>query len=395
MRHFTHRSLPTAFAQAASPTPPRRLARWLTLIAATGLCAAAVAVWSGSDRYEDRLIDLAARQSLTQDVYAAADATGSSEIKALLIDVAADRELATKMQWALTKYKDAGLRVLKTYGNEPLLQEVLRRYGENVVPVIVFFMDHDVATLRASYGVRRLWARWHPPVDEPTTYGPEVRGLYAIQRIQSDGHHFLGQFDVGQGIVRWNQTDRVLKSLEEFLAGGVRDLETRHNTGASLRMADVAWAGADVLAMTGVVKALKFVKGAAGVTAAVGKEVGIVQRTTLFGHRVLQNSHIGRSVIKYGAKAGTAYLAATHPGLLTSLFREAGSWMGWSGWISAAVGWWVLLTVLAFLLLPLVSAVGVLVPVLHGVAQVARWLWPLGALGQFRSGPVSSDKAQR
>jgi hypothetical protein len=105
---------------------------------------------------------------------------------------------------------------------------------------------------------------------------------------------------------------------------------------------------------------------------------------------VLQHSRLGQSVIRYGAKAGTTYLVATHPGLLTSLFREAGSRLGWSGWLFAALGWWGTLTVLAFFLLPLVGALVLLVPVLRNVARGAWWLWPFGSLNRLASSPVNT-----
>lgn len=378
MKPFSAQQSIAVSSQAVPHFSSRRFARAMALMIITGLCAAVLTGRSNFSSYEDRLVDIAARQSLPRDVYAAAETAGSSQVKAMLLDVAADRELVLKLQWMLTKYGADGRRVLETYGSDPMLFAILRRHGENVVPVIIFFMDHDIVTLRARYGIRRLLDRWRPPADDRDTYGPEVRGLHAIEKIDADGHHFLGQFAIKDNVAYWNQTDRVLKSVEGFLAGGVRNLETKHDIGAPIKFTDIAWAGADIVAVAGVAKTLKLVKEAMAVSGTAAKEVSIASRTTLFGKRVLQGSRLGQGAIKLGAKLGTAYLVAMHPGLLTSLFVEMGSWLGWPTWISAALGWWVTLIVLSLVLLPLAGALVILIPVLRSLSHGAMWLWPFG-----------------
>ena len=274
-----HRHLPMN-PTVSSPTPTipsagmpsrssGRLARWVVLLSLTALMAAAVAQCSGGATYVERLLDLVAKQGLSSAAYDSAE--DSPELKAIFLDAATDPELTFKMQLALAEYPQDGRKVLETFAGDPVFREVLTGYGERIVPVIGYFQRHDVATLRASHRAstllqsaktaandifRREDAAATTPAPE---YGPFYRGLVAIEATKQEGHRFLAQFSIdSQGIAHWNQTDRALKILGDFFAGGVRDLETKHDIGKPLSAGDVAWAGADVLTVFGAWKALKF-----------------------------------------------------------------------------------------------------------------------------------------
>lgn len=354
----------------------------------SGLVALTIGLLSGPASYEDRLVDIAAKRGMPREVYA--QVRDAPVLQALLLDASWDRDVTAKMTLGLEKYSGSAREVLEAYGTDRALQDQLRRYGENIIPVIAYFRAHDLMTMRTSYRSQRIaaalrsGAHWRPwgrktdvePDPPPPPYSAETRGLWAIERIQNDGHGFLGQFDIdAKGVARWNQTERVMESLETFLFGGVRDLERMHDLGASLKPSDYAWAGVDVLGMASAAKALKFLKSARG-TAVAAKGAGIVERTRLLGGRVLAHEKVGRYVVRLGVGIGTGYVLLRHPGLLNSIAIGIGNLLGLSAWLSVTLFWWVVASVLLVLLLPLLRGLGVLVTPLLAIARMARWLMP-------------------
>lgn len=367
------------------------LARSAVLLSFTALMAGAVALSSGGATYVERLLDIVAKQGLSNAVYDSADE--SPELKAIFLDAAPNPELTFKMQLALAKYPHDARKVLETFAGDPVFREVLTGYGEGVVPVIGYFQSHDVATLRALHwatvamqtatttATDLLRGRHAAPTPPAPEYGSVYRGRVAIEATKRDGHRFLAQFAIdGQGIAHWNQTDRALKILGDFFVGGVRDLETKHDIGRSLTGSDVAWAGVDVVTAFGAWKALKFLGQTR--TAAVGKaaeQASMLEKTTVFGRRVLMNDAIGMQVAKLGAKVAAVYLVVRHPGLLSGLFVDVGKLLGLSPWLAMWVGWSLVLLPLVLLVGPLLGALGFLVPVITGVVRFGRWLRPRGA----------------
>ena len=399
----TRATTPTPAESAAGTDARRRGRGWLAVLAVCAAVGALVAAVSNrSASYEERLLDVHARQTLGAASYRAA-AGAAPMLQAVLLDAASDPELGFKMRLALQKYGHAARAVLEAYGSEAPLHELLRRYGESVVPVIAYFMDNDVAALRAGYQVSRLAAalKAHagsmfaagdnhangqapagahatgaPPA--PIEYGPDTRGRYAIGQIGSDGYRFLAQFSIdAAGVAHWNQTDRALKSVEDFLFGGIRNLEAKYDTAAPIGVLDVADAGADLLTVFGIVKSIKLLR-AAGASAEAAKAApwaALSEYRALLGRRVLAGGgRLGSAALKLGATAGAVYLVVRHPGLLTSLFVEAGVWLGLPAWAAAAAGWWMVAFALAMLLLPVLAVAGAVSPLLTRIAESARWL---------------------
>lgn len=354
----------------------------------SGVMALTIGLLSGHASYEDRLVDIAAKRGMSRDVYI--QVRDAPILQALLLDASADRDVSAKMTLGLEKYGSSAREVLEAYGTDPALQDQLRRYGENIIPVIAYFRVHDLMVMRANYRSQRIaaslrsGAHWRPwgkknnvePDPPPPPYSAETRGLWAIERIQNDGHGFLGQFDIdAKGVARWNQTERVLESLETFLFGGVRDLERKHDLGASLNASDYAWASVDVLGMASTAKALKLLKSARG-SAVSARGTGIVERTRLLGGRVLAHEKVGRYVVRLGAGIGTGYMLIRHPGLWNSIAIGIGKLLGLSAWLSITLFWWLAASVLLVLLLPLLRSIGVLATLLLAIARMARWLMP-------------------
>ena len=376
----------------ALPTRQRwidsRLARWGSVFTVAALVALGVALASGNATYEERLVDIAAGQSVSREVMNVT--RDAPELRALFADLANDRELTLKMLLAIEKYGDAAKDVLIRFGHLPAFQAQLRDYGERMVPVVAYFVKNDVASLRTIYEAKNVLnagkdtvCQWlggtvvegcQTPAPPKNNYNETTRGLYAIDTIDREKHGFLAQFDIDKdGNAHWNQTQRVLGTAGSLLLGSVGDLERKYHLGDAPTVSDYAWAGADVLVVFSAAKALKFLKAERAVGSAA-KEVSILERTTLLGQRVLLNDKWGKRLIKYGAYAGTGYLVATHPGLLTSLFAELGKMLGLPAFLSAFLGWFLVACLLALVLLPLLPGLLILVPVVRGTAKFSYWL---------------------
>lgn len=390
------------------PAPRRSIWLRLVLLLALSLAlAAAIATLSSDATYEDRLVDLTLRQVQPQPSQglgwagAAPTPENASALKALLVDF--DHELAFKARLALEKYGPDAQDVLLRFGDDPTFHAVMRQYGENVVPVVAYFVKNDVASIRllhvaqqkgeeAVAAAKGFWQKLWPsapvtpaenakdteantPPPQPTVYGPDLRGQRAIAFIDHEGHQFLGQFVLDpQGQAAWVQTERGLEAAKSFFFSGVTGLEKKYQRGQPLQAADVLSVGMDVLLVVGTFKAVKFLRAAKQVRA-----VGIVQRTQLLGAPLLRSGVLGRQVIKYGAIAGTAYLAVRYPSLISGMFVTAGQWLGVSPLLAKVLGWSVLLAplllpLLSFLVLALTSASTLLRITGHGLRWVRQRL---------------------
>jgi hypothetical protein len=91
----------------------------------------------------------------------------SLETQAMLLDYAAidakapkngDKELVLKAWIALAKYPDESRQLFKLYSSQPEFQAVLRNFGEPAIPVIKYFYDTDLQSLRAPSRKRKVKA---------------------------------------------------------------------------------------------------------------------------------------------------------------------------------------------------------------------------------------------
>ena len=369
-----------------------------TLFAAAALAIAGTTTLLSAPRtYEDRLVDLAARKALPQALYSSS--AGDTRLQAELLDLQSDRELAFELRLAAEKYGAAGEKVVGLYATDPLFQEALRAYGDGIVPVVVYFMENDIRSLSAL-----AWAKGKLGMYRETPYasfGVSARGQHAIEVIARDGHRFLGQFAVdASGRAHWNQTERTLQVLMAFLAGGLRNLESKHDLGEDIGALDVLSASADVFVPIATVKALKLFSAAratgatgtataarAGSRGVVAQGDGLVLRTRMLGAHVLQTSRVGRAALKLGLVASTAYLVVRHPSLLNSFFEAAARAVGVPEWLGKFVGWALVALPLLMIVGPLLTLTSFLVPVIRGLVWLGRWLAPRGRRSQSRDQP--------
>lgn len=372
---------------------PSQGAPWTVLLAIAAAIAVLATLFSSSRSYEERLVDLAARRNLPEELYRAAG--GDALRQAQFLDLLRDQELSIELRLAAERYGSPGTRVLDLFASEPALQDALRAYGDGVVPVIAFFVEHDVRSLRAL-----AWFKSKVGADDDApyvNYGPEARGRRAIQMIGREGHRFLAQFSIDSaGIAHWNQTERATQFLADFLAGGVRNLETKHDLGEDVGALDVLSASADVFVPIASVKALKLFKAAraaratgatgatgaaaaasAGSRAAATEATGLALHTRLLGSQVLKTSRVGRAAIKLGLVASTGYLVVRHPSLLNSMFEEIGRALGLPAWLAKLIGWTIVAAPVLMLVGPILTMAALfLVPAVRGLAWVGRSLSP-------------------
>jgi hypothetical protein len=277
-------------------------------------------------------------------------------VQATLLDYAGDKELVLKAWIALSKYQATTREILSLYGSEPEFQEILRTYGDAVIPIIQYFRENDVWTVRAMdatgkaiasvvEAAREIWRRVTgngqaepaaaaPP--KPVALGQMERGWYAVHFIKHEGHDFLGQFAVNKDRKAvWNQTDRIVKASTSFFTSGVRNLETKHDLGEDITTADVFWAGLDVALVALPAKLLLSGKA----VARSGKELSLTTRTRLLAPRLLSKGQWFRKFGAYGAAAATVYIVATNPSLLNSVLAEVADLIGVSPWIVQTAGW--------------------------------------------------------
>ena len=301
--------------------------------------------------YVEQLIRIQAKQDLAHIDRAILDEP--MQVQALLLDYSRDKELVLKAWIALSKYPANAREILLLYGNEPEFKGVLRTYGDAVIPVIQYFRDNDIWTVRAMQSVtetvRNVWDRVtgkERANAKPVELGPLERGWVAVNFIKQEGHEFLGQFVVdGQGKAKWNQTDRIVRALTSFFTSGVRNLETKIDLGQDLTAADAFWAGLDVAMIAVPAKILMSGKAAAR----SGQELGLAARTRLVAPRLLPKGEMFRKLGAYGAAAAVLYVVVRHPSLLNSVFAELAELIGISPWLVQAAGWSVVIALLMYL----------------------------------------------
>lgn len=390
---------PSSATSATRPiqSPAPRRTRWSALLCTALLASACITYVSGTATYEERLADIAASRGLSKEAY---EAAGSSAVlKELFLDAADDRELTLKLELGLLKYADRARAVIEMFGDDPQFQEVLRQHGEGVIPIIDYFMSTDLLTLKGrdwALGKLQEFLAAISKVNsdkgsgstkvDPIVYGPRSRGIYAIEAIRMDGHHFLGQFvlDPSNHIQRV-QTDHILETLKKILAGGVTDLEWKYRSGARIEPTDVAWAGADVLSVFGATKALKFL-GQARISGKAVEEAAVVRRTTVMGRSVLLGEAVGRRIARVGAKAAAVYLVVRHPGLLSGVFGALGQLVGLPAWLSILIGWWGAAALAMLAIIPVLRGATLLISPIRWIASAAVWMLPTRS--QVKPSPI-------
>lgn len=370
---------------------------WLSIVLFALVAGGVLTAVASHEPFEPRMVRLEAQRALPS--LAPALAEESPEINALFLSYAGEPALWAAAWLAIRNHGDLAREALRDYGLDPAFQRVLVRFGADAVLPVTYYRDHDIATLRAQHwlGTRYRAAseqlsRWwqddaekaseaNPTTTDdeatPATLTPARRGQIAIAILEAEGHGFLGQFVIdADGEVQWLQSERVVSDIGDFFTGGLRDLESQWRRGEPVGVADLGWAGVDLLVMTSAIKVLRTGRAVRAGAAVEGQGARAAGRGVLVGGGRFVN--LSRAA-KVAAVTGTAYVVLRHPSLVSALGANVGRWLGWPVWLGQFLIWTLVLLpllivarfVYRWLLAPLLW---LLVPLLKATSRTPRWL---------------------
>ncbi len=370
---------------------------WLSIVLFALIAGGVLTAVASHEPFEPRMVRLEAQRALPS--LAPALAEESPEINALFLSYAGEPALWAAAWLAIRNHGDLAREALLDYGLDPAFQRVLVRFGADAVLPVTYYRDHDIATLRAQHwlGTRyraaseqlsRWWqddAEKAPEADPttadneatPATLTPAHRGQIAIAILEAEGHGFLGQFVVDpDGEVQWLQSERVVSDIGDFFTGGLRDLESQWRRGEPVGVADLGWAGVDLLVMASAIKVLRAGRAVRAGAAVEGQGARATGRGVLAGGGRFVN--LSRAA-KVAAVTGTAYVVLRHPSLVSALGANAARWLGWPVWLGQFLIWTLVLLpllivarfVYRWLLAPLLW---LLIPLLKATSRTPRWL---------------------
>lgn len=320
---------------------------WLIIVITAVIISGLASGVASHEPFEARLVRLEAQRALP--VLESSLEQETPEINALFLGYAADQALWMSASLAILHYGDVAREVLVAYGLSPQFQEVLARFGADTVLPISYFRTHNVATLRAQHWIgehyqqlSRLWSDAEGDADGEFT--PHRRGQMGIALLDANGHALLNQFVVSeQGEVEWLQGERVVAGVGDFFTRGLRDLESQWRRGDDIGAADLGWAGVDLLVMASTIKVLRAGKVARSAQVssieAQGARAGLRQGALASGGRFAALPRIA----KVAAVAGTVYVVARHPSLVSALGANLSTWLGWPLWLGQFVIWLIVL----------------------------------------------------
>ena len=370
---------------------------WLSIVLFALVAGGVLTAVASHEPFEPRMVRLKAQRALPS--LAPALAEESPEINALFLSYAGEPALWAAAWLAIRNHGDLAREALLDYGLDPAFQRVLVRFGADAVLPVTYYRDHDIATLRAQHwlGTRYRAAseqlsRWwqddaekaseaNPTTTDdeatPATLTPARRGQIAIAILEAEGHGFLGQFVIdADGEVQWLQSERVVSDIGDFFTSGLRDLESQWRRGEPVGVADLGWAGVDLLVMTSAIKVLRAGRAVRAGAAVEGQGARATGRGVLAGGGRFVN--LSRAA-KVAAVTGTAYVVLRHPSLVSALGANAARWLGWPVWLGQFLIW--TLVLLPFLIVArfvyrwvLAPLLWLLVPLLKATSRTPRWL---------------------
>ncbi|WP_404363590.1 hypothetical protein [Marinobacter sp.] len=278
------------------------------------------------------------------------------ELQAALLDMADDELLFLKAHTAFLRYPQMTREIFPLYGPEREFREILRLYGESILPPIHYFLGRPIGSIELMNRAARSYRNardYFTGGGKPEAEGeassetenllPVERGWYAVNFIQDEGHDFLGQFVVNkEGEVTWVRTERILEGLNQFFASGIRNLEIKHRTGEGVSAEDIGWASVDVLVFASALKVLR----AGRATAATTKGAARSTRSAAFvarlgnGGRMVLNS---ARYAKWPAVIGVGYLVIRHPGIVNDFLAGVSEVLGYPVWLVQFLGWLLIL----------------------------------------------------
>ncbi|SNC75139.1 hypothetical protein SAMN04487881_2743 [Marinobacter sp. es.048] len=328
----------------------------LLILGLATVIAVASTVTSRPMLIEERVIQIQAESTLRE--FPSIE-TEPLEFQAALLDMADDELLLLKARAAYMKYPTMTREIFPVFGPEPEFREILKLYGESILPPIHYFLSNPIGSIELMNDLANKYqaavqfftgndksdtdAAGQQRVPSKEKLTREERGWYAVRFIEEEGHDFLGQFVVNeQGDIIWVRTERVLENINQFFASGIRNLEIQHRTGDDVSATDIGWASVDVLVFASALKVLR-----------VGRAAAVSSRGAAQGTRsaalAARLSNSGRMLMttaryaKWPAVVGVGYLVVTHPGIINDFLAEVSEVLGYPVKLVQFVGWMLIL----------------------------------------------------
>jgi hypothetical protein len=260
------------------------------------------------------------------------------------------------------RYPDKAPRLFALYGDLPQWKEVLDRYGHEVIPLVWYFQQGSKEIqVRQALG-RAVEGLLHGerPVFKIEEMTPEQFGYVAILMLEDRGYDLLGQFEFKDGEARRRPVERALSTLKELFFGGVSQLERVLVRGERWpTFGEIGSAALDVAIVAGGISAVTELRvaGEAAEDARAATRFGRLSALQVSGEAIGNSAlAVGRKVVPAAAVVGVAYLAVSHPHIVTG----AGQWLaeraGMPPWVGAFGLWLVLLVPIMMMISPLVFA---------------------------------------
>jgi hypothetical protein len=329
------------------------------IFALAALLAIVISLASNAVPLEQKLIRIHAIERLSEFPGIEKE---SIELQAALADMAEDPLLVLKAKAAMLRYPAMARGLLPIYGSSAEFQQILKDYGETVLPAIHYFYSNPIDSIEwmnkagKQYESIKAWFvdnKNDVSADEPASelaqaLTPTDRGWHAIQYISTEGHDFIGQFLVNpEGKVEWIVTERVMEGFTQFFSSGIRQLETRYKMDEQIEASDIGWASLDVLVFASAVKVLRVGRNVAVTTQTAGRGTRSAALTArvISGGRLVLN---GARYAKWPLFLGGAYLVFTHPSLINDFLAEIAGVVGLPTFLVQFLGWALLLLPLLF-----------------------------------------------
>jgi hypothetical protein len=271
---------------------------------------------------------------------------------------------------AAQTYPEISPQVFGIYGNIPEFREVLSQYGQEVIPVVAYFVQNGSQEMLFRETLAQMIAEagaGEKITFDPAKLTPEQYGLLSIMEIKSGGHGFLDEFNIVDGVAQRIQVTRVFFSSRNLLAGGLVNLEKVLRADKRLpTWGEIGEAALDGTILLGAgAKAFTLIRDA-GKVARAGEVA-----TDLEDVAALSKSERAMEVLKTVGKTtavvvpvGLTVFAITHPTWTTHYAGWIAEQLGLSWWVGALTLWLIVGGVMAFFL-------PFLVPI---VVSIVLWL---------------------
>jgi hypothetical protein len=260
------------------------------------------------------------------------------------------------------RYPDKAPRLFALYGDLPQWKEVLDRYGHEVIPLVWYFQQGSKeiqvrqALGRAVEGV----VHGERPVFKIEDMTPEQFGYVAILMLEDRGYDLLGQFEFKDGEARRRPVERALSTLKELFFGGVSQLERVLVRGERWpTFGEIGSAALDVAVVAGGMSAITRLRiaGEAAEDARAATRFGRLSALEVSSGAISDSvMTVGRKVVPAAAVVGVAYLAVSHPHIVTGAGQWIAERVGVAPWVGAFGIWLLLLIPIMMVIAPLAFA---------------------------------------